>query len=99
MVTITLKVNDRKYVEIKNFYAPYHANKKGEYLDFYAKLKTVTVTGYINKKNEKSIVFAGKDAEVEASIWSKDALKVKVGKDDQHVAKEDKKATAPKRLV
>ena len=81
MKTITLKVTDAQYKEIKTFYAKYVQKKTGEYLDFYAKLKEVTVTGYINKKNGKTVVFSGAKAEKEAAKWSKEATKVKESKD------------------
>lgn len=80
MKSVTLKFGDKRYNEIKKYYTPYFKNKKGEYLDFYAVLKDVTVTGYITKKVGKSIVFAGKKAEEESSLWEKSAVKIKLSK-------------------
>lgn len=94
MKTVTLKLVDKKYNDIKKYYAPYLKVKKDEKVDFFAKVETVTITGYINKKKEKSVVFSGAKAEDEASKWVKNATNKKIA-DDGH---EPKKKVATKKV-
>lgn len=75
MPTITLKVNQSKYDEIKAFYSNFVLNGAlGDYVDYIAKTNGVTVTGYISKKETKKVTFAGENPLNEALIWDVTAV-------------------------
>lgn len=71
MKTLTLKVDEKRYQEIKQFYAkltvPY---REGQYIDFVAKNNDVIITGYLSKHQNKKITFAGETPEEEYSRWA-----------------------------
>lgn len=65
----TVKVNEDKYREIKDFYQPYFKDNSGAYIDFYALKEGVIITGYLSKKQNKKITFEGEGAYLEAKKW------------------------------
>ena len=93
MVTVTLKVNEKKYMEIKNFYSSFVVALKGSNIDFIAKPnKKVIVTGYTSSKKTKSIVITGENAQKEAKRWEGKDVIIEISKEDISTAKEVIKA-------
>lgn len=71
MKTLTLKVTLQRYEEIKKFYSKLTVPfREGQYVDFVAKKSDVTITGYLSKKQNKKITFAGEKPEEEYSRWA-----------------------------
>lgn len=79
---ITIKVDENKYVEIKNFYFSFiRENNPSLYVDYIADKDNLIITGYLSKKSRKSVSFKGKDALKEAQKWDENAS-IKVEKED-----------------
>lgn len=63
---ISVELDEEKINKIKSFYAESIIPNPNEYVNFQAKTKDVTIIAY----NSRKVVFQGKKAEYEASIWS-----------------------------
>jgi len=71
MKTLTLKVSEQRYEEIKKFYSKLTVPfREGQYVDFVAKNNDIVITGYLSKKQNKKITFAGETPEEEYSRWA-----------------------------
>ena len=71
MKTLTLKVSEQRYLEIKKFYTKFTVPyREGEYIGFVAKINDIVVTGYLSKKQNKKITFTGENPEEEYSRWA-----------------------------
>lgn len=65
----SLKVEESRYIEIKEHYLPFAIPSEGDYVDYVALLDEVTVTGYLSTKKNKTITFVGEKAYEEISKW------------------------------
>lgn len=71
MNTLTLKVDEKRYLEIKKFYANFTVPfREGQYIDYVAKKDGIVITGYTSKKLSKKITFVGEKPEEEYSRWA-----------------------------
>ncbi len=69
MPSITIKVDPKKYEQIKEYYSPYFTDEKGDYLDFSARYEDAVIKGYLSKKENRKVVFSGLNADIEAKKW------------------------------
>lgn len=69
----TIKVNEQKLKEIRDFYAPFISDKEHDYVFFVAKKDGTVITGYTSSKTSKKVTFQGKNALEEATYWDKEA--------------------------
>ena len=76
---ITISVEADKLNLIKEYYAPFKVNNKGEYVDSLFKKDDLVITIYSGKKEKKKITFFGDNALKEALLWDKEA-KIKENK-------------------
>ena len=76
---ITISVEPDKLNLIKEYYAPFKVNNKGEYVDSLFKKDDLVITIYSGKKEKKKITFFGDNALKEALLWDKEA-KIKENK-------------------
>ena len=83
MKTITLKVDNAKYLEIRQHYLPFKIEQKGEYIDFVSKVDNVTITGYLSKHLNKKITFSGEGNAIEANKWGGE-LSIPIEKEKLH---------------
>lgn len=75
MATITIKIDQIKYDEIKLFYNEFIVeNNPSDYVDFIAKKDNLTITGYLSKSATKKITIQGEDPLPEALIWDENAV-------------------------
>lgn len=73
-MAVSIKVDLNKYEEIKSFYTDFITQRNcGEYTDYVAKVNGVVITGFISKKDKRTITFVGKKELDEAHIWDKTA--------------------------
>ena len=70
MTTYTLKVDEKRYQEIKKFYSSFGVPFRGEYIDFRSKYNDIIITGYDSKHQSKKITFQGEEAIEEYSRWT-----------------------------
>lgn len=70
--TISLSLNDEKINKMKEFYKENIFPNSNEYVAALIKLSNLTITIYTSNK----VVFQGKDAEYEASIWEENHEKI-----------------------
>ena len=66
----SIKVDIEAFNKIKDFYSDFIIPSSGDYVDFVAKLETVTVTGYSSNKSKRTISFKGESSLEEARIWN-----------------------------
>ena len=85
MKTVTLKFSVEEYQKIKEYYSSYATGEIGEYVDFVAPLKDVTIRGYVSKKSRRSVVFSGPLALEEASKWGEVTLENKEPEEKLHI--------------
>ena len=78
---ISIKVDEIKYTQIKQHYSPYYVESNGEYVDFVARKEGVIITGFLSKKQHKTITFDGANSLTEATLW------------DSEIKEENKKTT------
>lgn len=64
-LTVSLSLDDEKILKMKEFYKENIFPSKSEYISTLIKLEDVTITIYHSNK----VVFQGKNAEYEASVW------------------------------
>ena len=76
---ITISVEPDKLNLIKEYYAPFKVNNKGEYVDSLFKKDDLVIKIYSGKKEKKKITFFGDNALKEALLWDKEA-KIKENK-------------------
>ena len=68
--TVTKQLDEKTIAKIKSFYLEDQKENSNEYVEFFAKTDDVSVTIYSKEKNGlKSVVFQGKNAYQEASIF------------------------------
>ncbi len=83
--TVTLKVDDKAAIKIKDFYSGIKEENNSEYIDFFGKRKGLSVSVYLpNGKGDIKVVFQGPDALYEANIFDPKA------KPNENVIKERK---------
>ena len=85
MATLTLKFSIEEYQKIKEYYSSLSTGEVGEYVDFVAPLKDVTVRGYVSKKVRRSVVFSGPEAYEEASKWGEVTIENKEPEEKLHI--------------
>lgn len=79
MDIITIKVDEKKYAQIKKFYAKNVISRNnGEYIDYIAKVHEVIITAYLSSKPKKTITFNGERAKEESSLWEEEKTPVKI---------------------
>lgn len=66
----SLKVDENKYLEIKENYLPFINGEGHDYVDFVATIEGVIIKGYISKKKNKTITFQGEKALEEIRKWA-----------------------------
>ncbi len=66
MTNISININDQLLKKMKTFYHDYIVTSNNKYALFIAKIDGCTITAYTSKK----VLFQGKNAEAEASIWT-----------------------------
>ena len=70
---VTIKVDNAKLEEMKEFYSSYLTPDKGEYVFFHAYKGGVEIVGYTSKKSSQKVTFKGDDALAEAKLWDTEA--------------------------
>lgn len=86
MDIITIKVDEKKYAQIKKFYAKNVISKNNsEYIDYIAKVHEVIITAYLSTKAKKTITFNGLRAKEESSLWEEEKTPVKISSKAQKV--------------
>ena len=66
---VTIKVSEYLLEEMKDYYKDYLINDNGEYIYFSAIYHGLEIKGYQSKKANKSVVFNGDNALLEARKW------------------------------
>ena len=85
MNSISLKFSIEEYQKIKEYYSSSSTGEIGEYIDFVAPLKGVTIRGYVSKRAKRSVVFSGPNAYEEASKWQEVTLLNKEPEEKLHI--------------
>lgn len=75
-VTITLSVSSLLLAKMNAFYNSFRVANPNEYVLWQAKVEDTLITAYKMKKEVSKVVFQGKQAEYEASLWKEGALGV-----------------------
>ena len=89
MSSITIKVDPKKYEQIKEYYSPYFTDEKGDYLDFSARYEDAVIKGYLSKKENRKVVFSGLNADIEAQKWD-DSITLFGTEEVKEASKEEK---------
>ena len=71
--TISIKVEEEKYLEIKDYYLPFVIEASHDYIDYVADTNDLVVTGYLSSKKKKTVTFKGDKALEEAQKWDESA--------------------------
>lgn len=74
--SVSIKVNQEKLDEIRDFYKDYFVPNDGEYIYFHAEYKNILITGFSSKKATKTVTFLGENALKEARKWDETAAEV-----------------------
>ena len=67
--SVTITTTKEKLEEMRNYYADFIVDNKGEYIFFQADKNHIIITAYDSKKANKKVTFNGEDALLEAQIW------------------------------
>lgn len=82
--TVSLKVDEKTYQEIKDHYSSYVIKEGKDYIDYVASFNDVIITGYLSNKAKKTIIFKGEKALEEARLFDANAsLNEEIIKDDE----------------
>lgn len=74
--SVSIKVNEEKLDEIRDFYKDYFVPNDGEYIYFHAEYKGIVITGFSSKKATKTVTFLGENALKEAQKWDENAAEI-----------------------
>lgn len=85
----SIKVNDDKYLEIKEYYSSFSPLNGENYVDYIVNLDGVVVTSYLSNKAKKTITFNGPKALEEVKKWS-DEYKESTTNSDKKATESDK---------
>ena len=66
---VSIKVDENRYLEIKEYYLPFIKGESHDYIDYVAECDDVIVTGFLSSKSKKTITFNGNKALEEAQKW------------------------------
>ncbi len=70
---VSIKVEEEKYLEIKDYYLPFVIDGPRDYIDYVADTNDLVVTGYLSSKKKKTVTFKGDKALEEAQKWDESA--------------------------
>lgn len=70
---VSIKVEEEKYLEIKDYYLPFVIETSHDYIDYVADTNDLVVTGYLSSKKKKTVTFKGDKALEEAQKWDESA--------------------------
>ena len=70
---VSIKVEEEKYLEIKDYYLPFVIEASHDYIDYVADTNDLVVTGYLSSKKKKTVTFKGDKALEEAQKWDESA--------------------------
>ena len=74
--SVSIKVNQDKLDEIKQYYKDYSLTNNGEYIYFQSDYKGIIITGFSSKKESKTVTFIGNNALEEAKKWDETASEI-----------------------
>lgn len=70
---VSIKVEEEKYLKIKDYYLPFVIEASHDYIDYVADTNDLVVTGYLSSKKKKTVTFKGDKALEEAQKWDESA--------------------------
>ena len=86
--SVTITTTKEKLEEMRNYYADFIVDNKGEYIFFQADKNHIIITAYDSKKANKKVTFNGENALLEAQIWDPNITI----KETKEKVKEDRKS-------